>query len=155
MRQRPRTSGRRKSREREKPVDDARKEPVFETRGASDDALRLVVRDLDLSCLIGVHDRERGKPQRLRINMEIAVRPPVAFDDDFGKVVDYSAVLKKVRRAVAESDAFLLETLADRILLLCFEDRQVLGGKVRIEKLDRYADLGGLGIELERHRPAT
>jgi hypothetical protein len=25
--------------------------------------------------------------------------------------------------------------------------------KVRIEKLDRYADVGGIGIELERHRP--
>jgi dihydroneopterin aldolase len=139
--------------EREEPVDDARIEPVLETGSKPEDALRLIVRDLDLTCLIGVYDRERGKPQRLRVNMEVAVRPPAAYDDDFAEVVDYSAVLKRVRAAAAESEVFLLETLADRILCLCFAEPRVLAAKVRIEKLDRYADLAGLGIELERRRP--
>ncbi|MEX2631113.1 MAG: dihydroneopterin aldolase [Tistlia sp.] len=134
-------------------MDDARREPVLETRGKGDDSLRLIVRDLDLSCLIGLHDRERGKPQRLRVNMEVTVRPPAAYDDDFARVVDYSAVLKRVREAAAGSEVLLLETLADRIVRLCFAEPRVLAVIVRIEKLDRYADLAGLGIELERRRP--
>lgn len=133
-------------------MDDARIEPVLEAGSAPVDTLRLIVRDLDLTCLIGVYDRERGKPQRLRVNMEVVVRPPAAYDDDFAEVVDYSAVLKRVRAAAAESEVFLLETLADRILGLCFAEPRVLAAKVRIEKLDRYADLAGLGIELERRR---
>lgn len=139
-------------------MDDARIEPVRdeaerETREGGGDSLKLIVRDLDVTCLIGVYDRERGKPQRLRINMEVAVRPPSAYDDDFTKVVDYSAVLKRIRAAIDDSRDFLLETLADRIMQLCFAEPRVLGVKVRIEKLDRYADLAGLGIELERRRP--
>lgn len=134
-------------------MDDARSQPLGAAGAQHDDALRLVVRDLDVACLIGVYDRERGKPQRLRINMEVAVRPPSAYDDDFTGVVDYSAVLKRIREAVADSRVFLLETLADRILQLCFAEPRVLAARVRIEKLDRYADLAGLGIELERRRP--
>ncbi len=138
-------------------MDDARVEvrsddSATTTAGERRDRLRLIVRDLDLVCLIGVYDRERGKPQRLRINLEAEVLPPGAFDDDFGKVVDYSALLKRVRAAVADSQVFLLETLADRIIQLCFADRRVTGVTVRIEKLDRYADVAGLGIELSRQR---
>ncbi|SMF60947.1 dihydroneopterin aldolase [Tistlia consotensis] len=141
-------------------MDDARIEPVRgeaerEARQTGGDSLTLIVRDLDVTCLIGVYDRERGKPQRLRINMEAAVRPPSAYDDDFAKVVDYSAVLKRIRAAIDDSRVFLLETLADQIMQLCFAEPRVLAVKVRIEKLDRYADLAGLGIELERRRPGS
>ncbi len=122
--------------------------------GAFEDRLRLVVRDLTVSCHIGVHEGEKDKAQRLRINLELEVVPPSAYDDDFSQVVDYGGAVRDIRAAVEENNSRLLETLADRILNRCMGSDMVLRARVRIEKLDRYADLGGLGVELERSRRA-
>jgi dihydroneopterin aldolase len=46
----------------------------------------------------------------------------------------------------------LLETLAEGVAAACFFDARVTAAKVRIEKLDRYADVSGVGIEIERRR---
>jgi|TARA_R110002072_G_scaffold517_37_gene3304 FolB domain-containing protein len=116
------------------------------------DTLKIIIRDFTVSCSIGVSDGERRKPQRLCLNLTLEVAKPTSYDDDFSRVVDYGAILGQIRRVVAGNDTLLLETLADRILRVCMSDERVLGGKLRIEKLDRYAELGGLGIELQRHR---
>jgi dihydroneopterin aldolase len=115
--------------------------------------LRLVVRDLALSCRIGLYDRERGKPQRLLINLQAEVTPPAVYDDAIEGVVDYSQLLRRLRQQVERNDSLLLESLADRILTDIFSEPRILAVWIRIEKLDRYADLHGLGIELERRRP--
>ncbi|MGO1118699.1 dihydroneopterin aldolase [Rhodovibrionaceae bacterium A322] len=116
------------------------------------DSLKIIIRDFTVSCSIGVSDGERRKPQRLCLNLVLDVDKPEVYDDDFQRVVDYGAILGQIRRVVAGNDTLLLETLGDRILRVCMSDERVQGGKLRIEKLDRYAELGGLGIELERRR---
>jgi dihydroneopterin aldolase len=42
--------------------------------------------------------------------------------------------------------------LAEQVAANCFFDERIVSVRVRIEKLDRYADVGGIGIELERRR---
>lgn len=116
------------------------------------DRLEIVVRDLTLSCNIGVSAGERRVPQRLRFNLVLNVARPSTYDDDFSKVVDYGAVVRQLRKVVAENECLLLETLADRVLNSYMEESRVCGGRLRIEKLDRYSDIAGLGIELQRER---
>jgi 7,8-dihydroneopterin aldolase/epimerase/oxygenase len=45
-----------------------------------------------------------------------------------------------------------VETLAERIAEACFRDRRVITARVRIEKLDVYADAESVGVEIERRR---
>jgi len=116
------------------------------------DRLHLIVRDLTVSCHIGVHLGEQAKAQRLRISLELEVEAPSAYDDDFAQVVDYGGAVRHIRAAVEENTSKLLETLGDRILTRCMASPKVMAAQVRIEKLDRYADLGGLGIRLRRAR---
>ena len=55
---------------------------------------------------------------------------------------------------IAEAGHVLLvEGFAERICELAFDDRRVLAVKVEVEKLDIFADVGGVGTLIEKFRP--
>lgn len=115
-------------------------------------AQRIIVRDLSLSCRIGVTDEERARRQRIRLNLTLEVVPNPPREDRIAEVVHYGHVVDRVRRTCLQADVQLLETLAEQVAANCFFDPRIVSVRVRIEKLDRYADVGGIGIELERRR---
>ncbi len=117
-------------------------------------AQRLIVRDLSLSCRIGVTEDERARRQRIRINLEVEVVPAPPESDRIAEVVHYGHLVNQVRRACLRAEVQLLETLAEEVAAACFFDARVTAARVRIEKLDRYADVSGVGIEIERRRSA-
>ena len=117
-------------------------------------AQRLIVRDLSLSCRIGVTEDERARRQRIRLNLEVEVDPAPPENDRIAEVVHYGHLVNQVRRACLRAEVQLLETLAEEVAAACFFDARVMAARVRIEKLDRYADVGGVGIEIERRRAA-
>jgi len=55
---------------------------------------RILIRDLTLSCSIGVSDEERARRQRLRINVELVVDYPPPVRDTITEVVDYGRCRK-------------------------------------------------------------
>ena len=115
-------------------------------------AQRIIVRDLSLSCRIGVTEEERARRQRIRLNLVLDVVPDPPAEDRIVEVVHYGQLVDRVRRTCLKADVQLLETLAEQVIANCFFDDRILAVQVRIEKLDRYADVGGIGIELERRR---
>ncbi|MDX1575525.1 MAG: dihydroneopterin aldolase [Kiloniellales bacterium] len=115
-------------------------------------AQRIIVRDLSLSCRIGVTEEERARRQRIRLNLVLEVVPDPPSEDRIAEVVHYGHLVDRVRRTCLKADVQLLETLAEQVAANCFYDDRIVSVRVRIEKLDRYADVGGIGIELERRR---
>jgi dihydroneopterin aldolase len=114
------------------------------------------IRDLELTCLIGVHKHERRQCQRVRINLDLAVLedgPPLA--DKLSEVVCYETVADGIRDLVASGHVNLVETLAERIADFCLADGRVRVARVRIEKLDVFADATSVGVEIERFNPAS
>src|SRR3546814_7778146 len=65
--------------------------------------------------------------------------------DTITEVVDYGRLAKAVRNHVLSTTFRLLETLAEELSEVCFGFAPVSETRVRIEKLDRYADIGGIG----------
>jgi dihydroneopterin aldolase len=119
-------------------------------------ALRHVfVRDLILDARIGVHQHEKLGPQRIRINVDLAVLEGdnAAIGDQLDNVVCYEEVVSGMRRLVAAGHLNLVETLAEQIATLCLEDRRVRVARVRVEKLDVFADATSVGVEIERVAP--
>ncbi|MEE8622459.1 MAG: dihydroneopterin aldolase [Alphaproteobacteria bacterium] len=115
---------------------------------------RVFIRDLVLSCDIGVHRRERGTRQRVRINLDLALREGATpVNDRIGDVVCYEEVADGVRRIASDGHVNLVETLAERIAAFCLEDPRVVSVKVRVEKLDVFPDAAGAGVEIERFNP--
>ncbi len=120
----------------------------------------MFLRDLVLTTSIGVHPHEHSAPQRVRINVDLAVeddgarplsRTPVGRDE-LARVVDYEKVADQVRAIVAAGHVRLVETLAERIAEACLTDLRVHLARVRVEKLDIFADAASAGVEIERRR---
>ncbi len=115
-------------------------------------AQRILMSDLTLPCRIGVTEEERAERQRLRFNIRLEVRPGPPREDTITEVVDYGRLVARIRDVCAEVEVRLLESLSERIAQACFLDERVIGASVRIEKLDRYPDVGGIGSEFEYRR---
>jgi dihydroneopterin aldolase len=116
------------------------------------------LRDMVLPAFIGVHAFEHEAKQRVRINIDLAVddvgarllsRPAPARDELSG-VVDYEVVAQQVRDILAAGHVRLVETLAERIAEACLADARVRIARIRVEKLDVFADMASVGVEIER-----
>jgi dihydroneopterin aldolase len=122
--------------------------------GAAKGTRHLLVRDLVLAARIGVHLHEHGAPQRVRLNLDLEVAgsgaPPA---DDLAEVVDYEALIERIRRLLASRHVKLVETLAEQVAALCLDDPRVRSARVRVEKLDVIADAAAVGVEIERINP--
>jgi dihydroneopterin aldolase len=116
-------------------------------------AQRIILCDVILPCHIGATAEERAQPQQVRINMTLEVTPRPPVGDDLGQVLNYSRVVAMVQEICRTSRFKLVESLADALAARCFEFPPVEGTIVKIEKLERYAEMTAIGIEIERRRP--
>lgn len=129
------------------------KDPDARTPSADRRLYRILVRDLLLMANIGIHPHERLAPQRVRINVDMAVFEQAGpLCDDIANVVSYEDIITGIKRMLAEGHINLVETLAETIAGLCLVDDRVESVRIRVEKLDVYAEAASVGIEIERRR---
>lgn len=114
---------------------------------------KIFVRDLVLSCRIGVYSHEKDGMQRVRLNLDLTCAEHPAINDDYGNVVCYAELVADIRDLLSHGHINLVETLAERVADLCLRDRRVLSAIVRVEKLDAVPEATSVGVEIERHRP--
>lgn len=77
---------------------------------------RLIIRNLELQCVIGAEDWERRMPQRVVVNIELRGDfSEVADSDDLEDAVDYREVCARMIEVAEEGEYRLLEALADRV----------------------------------------
>lgn len=130
-----------------------RERPSFPSRAAS--GLRHVfIRNLILAASIGVHRHEQDHPQRVRVNLDLSVDDARPRNDALSEVVCYETITDEVRRIVTGPHSNLVETLAERVAEVCLRDPRVASASVRIEKLDVWADVESVGVEIERSNPS-
>lgn len=112
---------------------------------------QVFINDLVLDCLIGVHRHERDGSQRVRINLDLTVlESPEPIDDRLSNVLCYEDLIVKVRHLAMSGHVNLVETLAERLAGLCLAEPGVQTVRVRVEKLDVFADAASVGIEIFR-----
>ena len=118
---------------------------------ASRSIRHVFIRDLVLTCSIGVHVHEKSADQRVRINLDLAVdesgRP---VDDNIKNVICYEKLAENVGDIIGRGHVNLVETLAENIATMCLIDKRVLSARVRVEKLDILEDAISVGVEIER-----
>jgi len=114
---------------------------------------KILIKDLLIRGIIGIHDWEREKKQDILINIEMeADCRPAGLSDDFKDAVDYRAVSKAVIALVEESSFFLVEKMAEEIAGLCLQNPKVKLARVRVEKPGAIRFSQSVGIEVERLR---
>jgi dihydroneopterin aldolase len=118
------------------------------------------LRDMILPARIGVYPREHAHAQRVRINIDLAVREmtappqvhPLSVAEELARVVDYERLANRVRAIVSAGHVRLVETLAETLARACLDDDRVQLARVRVEKLDVFSDATSAGVEIERRR---
>lgn len=115
------------------------------------DTHRVFITDLLLNMLIGVYQHEKLKEQPVRINVTLTVQDHAGpMNDDYHNVVCYETIANRIKKLVKEEHINLVETLAERITHLCFENQRVRVATVKVEKLQALSDAGSVGVEITR-----
>ena len=122
---------------------------------ASDqDRYRVVVRNLELMCSIGIRASERGRRQRVRISVELTATPEATHPgEDRRKVINYEKVVAAIREIAQSGHIDLCEGFAARVCDVCFTDHRVAHVRVEVDKLDVFEEAEAVGAILERTRP--
>jgi len=112
---------------------------------------KILIQDLLIRGIIGIHGWEREKKQDILINIEMEADCQAAgLSDDFQDAVDYRAVTKSVITLVESSEFFLVERMAEEIARICLEDSRVQLARVRVEKPGAVRFSRSVGVEVER-----
>ena len=115
----------------------------------------IVIRDLRVDVLIGIHRRERYAKQTVSIDLEIGVPGAAVFaSDKVSDTIDYEQVALRIGALAASQHFRLVETFADRIAALLMEDFGAPWVKVSAAKLGILANAKFVGVTIERRRPA-
>ena len=90
--------------------------------GSGDTRDRLVIRGLELRCVVGVEEWERRMAQRVVVDIELRGDFSAAAEsDDLAEAVDYRLPCVEAARLAGDGEYLLIETLADRIALAVLE----------------------------------
>ncbi|WP_428493476.1 dihydroneopterin aldolase [Rhodopila sp.] len=117
------------------------------------------VRDMVVFASVGIYPHEHQDRQRVRINVDLAVIDDTALAgqmvgaDELARVVNYEKIVTSVRAIAGSGHIRLVETMAERIAEACLTDARVRIARIRVEKLDIFADAASAGVEVERQRP--
>lgn len=116
--------------------------------------LEIRIRDLERPFFVGANATEKGRRQRLRINVWMYVEEDRAHDsDDLADTVSYSDVVRGIDAlALSDRHVELVETVAERVAALALADPRVKRAVVAVEKPDVYAHVGAVGVRIERWR---
>ena len=116
----------------------------------------IVIRELRVEALIGIHRRERHMAQTLSIDLEIGLPSDAVFaSDKVADTIDYEQVTLKIRALAASGHFRLVETVADRIAQLLLEEFAAPWAKVSVAKLGILANTRYVGVTVERRRPGS
>jgi dihydroneopterin aldolase len=113
--------------------------------------MRVLVRDLTLDAVLGIHAHEKTAAQPIRVNLWLDVRlGPI--NDRYENVVCYHEAAKRIEAIIAAGHVNLVETWAEEIAHSMLADPRVDGVRVRIEKLAAVPRTASVGVEIERRR---
>ncbi|HMP73350.1 MAG TPA: dihydroneopterin aldolase [Kiritimatiellia bacterium] len=114
---------------------------------------RIFVRDLLLRCIIGIYPDERINRQDVIVNLMLeGPFSKAAQTDDISDTANYKTITKKIIALVENSEFYLVETLAEKIALVCLEDPQVHRATVTLDKPGALRFARSVAVEITREK---
>lgn len=114
---------------------------------------KIFVRDLIVDMHIGVFDHEKGRTQKVRVNIDATpLKWPDGKSDDIAETVSYDDFVQIAKEVTSAPHTHLVETIAERIAERCLERCAIGEVHVKIEKLEIYPAPTIAGVEIIRAR---
>ncbi|HEX2567585.1 MAG TPA: dihydroneopterin aldolase [Burkholderiales bacterium] len=111
----------------------------------------ILIRDLRVEALIGIHKRERHVRQTLSVDLDIGIPGTAVFSSDkVADTIDYEQVALRIRALAGSGDFRLVETFAERVASLLMKDFGAPWVKVSASKIGILPNAKFVGVMLER-----
>ena len=114
---------------------------------------KVLIKELILNLKLGYYEFEKEKPQRVKFSLEIDYEDKKPSNDkDLKSIVNYSKVVKVIKKLVNNKHYNFLETLAEDVFDELFKDKRIEKINLKIEKLEIMKDCSSVGIQISKKR---
>ena len=114
---------------------------------------KVLIKELILNLKLGYYEFEKEKPQRVKFSLEIDYKDKKPSNDkDLKSIVNYSKVVKVIKKLVNNKHYNFLETLAEDVFDELFKDKRIEKINLKIEKLEIMKDCSSVGIQISKKR---
>ena len=114
---------------------------------------RLVLKNIEVSCIIGDLPEERRREQVLFVDAELELDlGPAAASDCLADSVDYVSLASAIRASLRAAKCRLIERAASIALDECMREPRVMSAKVSVVKMGAVQGLRSAAVEMSRSR---
>ena len=111
------------------------------------------IKDFIIQEIIGIHEHEKTKKQKIKFNIVVDVNQNTVPDEkDIKSIVDYEKITNKLENLVKNKKYNFLESLAEDSFKKIFEDKRINSVKIKIEKPDAIKNADSVGVEVFKNR---
>jgi dihydroneopterin aldolase len=113
----------------------------------------ILLRDLRIDVMIGIHRRERHVLQTVSIDLDIGLPGTTVFaTDKVADTIDYEQVALRIKALAGTGHFRLVETFAERIARLLLDEFNAPWVKVSAAKIGILPNAKFVGVSIERRR---
>ena len=113
----------------------------------------VLIKDFIVNEIIGIHEHEKIKKQKIIFNLVIDVNQnTVPNDSDLNSIIDYEKITNKLKNLTKNKNYNFLESLAEDSFKEIFEDKRINSIKIKIEKPDAITNAKSVGVEVFKNR---
>ncbi len=114
---------------------------------------RVFIKDFTIKEIIGIHNHEKIKKQKIKFNIIIDVdQNSIPDENNIRSIVDYEKITKKLENLAKNKNYNFLESLAEDSFKEIFEDKRINSAKIKIEKPDAIKGAESVGVEVFKTR---
>ena len=111
------------------------------------------IKDFIIHEIIGIHDYEKTKKQKIKFNIVIDVgQNTLPNEKDIRSIIDYEKITTKLENLTKNKKYNFLESLAEDSFKEIFEDKRINSVKIKIEKPDAIKNADSVGVEVFKSR---
>ena len=111
------------------------------------------IKDFIIEEIIGVHEHEKIKKQKIKFNIVLDVnQSSIPNEKDIKSIVDYEKITNKLKNLTRSKKYNFLESLAEDSFSKIFEDKRINSVKIKIEKPEAVKNADSVGVEVFKSR---
>ena len=113
----------------------------------------VLIKNFIIQEIIGVHEHEKIKKQKIKFNIVINVdQNSLPNEKDIKSIVDYEKITDNLKSLTKRKKYNFLESLAEDSFKEIFEDKRINSVKIKIEKPEAVKNADSVGIEVFKSR---
>ena len=111
------------------------------------------IKDFIIEEIIGIHEHEKIKKQKIKFNIVLDVnKSSIPDEKDIKSIVDYEKITNKLENLTKNKKYNFLESLAEDSFKEIFEDERINSVTIKIEKPQAIKKAKSVGVEVFKTR---